>query len=73
MPTAYRPGVPSVLNAFLGRSGGEPDGVAILSSAQTHDIVTVLSDAFYDYPVMRYVLGPSRRMTSACEHWLVCS
>lgn len=32
--------------------------VSILSSAQTHDIVTVLSDAFYDYPVMRYVLGP---------------
>jgi len=34
--------------------------VSILSSAQTHDIVTVLCDAFRDYPVMRYVLGPDQ-------------
>src|SRR4051812_49669754 len=29
-----------------------------LSSAQTEDVVTVLCDAFQDYPVMRYVRGP---------------
>lgn len=34
--------------------------VSILSSAQTRDIVTVLCDAFHDYPVMRYVLGPDQ-------------
>jgi GNAT superfamily N-acetyltransferase len=28
-----------------------------LTSAQADDAVTVLCDAFYDYPVMRYVLG----------------
>jgi GNAT superfamily N-acetyltransferase len=33
--------------------------VTRLSSAQTEDAVTVLCDAFRDYPVMRYVLGPS--------------
>ena len=31
--------------------------VSKLSSAQTEDAVTVLCDAFQDYPVMRYVLG----------------
>lgn len=31
--------------------------VATLASTQVHDMVTVLSDAFYDYPVMRFVLG----------------
>jgi GNAT superfamily N-acetyltransferase len=30
-----------------------------LSPDQTEDAVTLLCDAFYDYPVMRYVLGPS--------------
>lgn len=34
--------------------------VSILSSAQAHDIVSVLCDAFHDYPVMRYVLGPDQ-------------
>jgi hypothetical protein len=33
--------------------------VTRLSSAQTDDAVTVLCDAFQDYPVMRYVLGPT--------------
>lgn len=33
--------------------------VTRLSSAQTEDVVTVLCDAFQDYPVMRYVLGPT--------------
>jgi GNAT superfamily N-acetyltransferase len=32
--------------------------VSILSSAQTHDVVSVFCDAFHDYPVMRCVLGP---------------
>jgi GNAT superfamily N-acetyltransferase len=32
--------------------------VTKLSSDQTEDVVTVLCDAFQDYPVMRYVLGP---------------
>jgi GNAT superfamily N-acetyltransferase len=32
--------------------------VSKLSSSQTEDVVTVLCDAFHDYPVMRYVLGP---------------
>jgi hypothetical protein len=31
--------------------------VTRLPSAQTEDAVTVLCDAFRDYPVMRYVLG----------------
>ncbi len=34
--------------------------VSILSSAQAHDIVSVLCDAFHDYPVMRHVLGPDQ-------------
>jgi GNAT superfamily N-acetyltransferase len=33
--------------------------VTRLSSAETEDAVTVLCDAFQDYPVMRYVLGPA--------------
>jgi GNAT superfamily N-acetyltransferase len=33
--------------------------VSKLSPAQTEDAVTVLCDAFQDYPVMRYVLGPT--------------
>jgi GNAT superfamily N-acetyltransferase len=32
--------------------------VSRLSSTQIEDAVTVLCDAFYDYPVMRHVLGP---------------
>jgi GNAT superfamily N-acetyltransferase len=32
--------------------------VTRMSSAQTEDVVTVLCDAFQDYPVMRHVLGP---------------
>jgi len=32
--------------------------VSILSSDRMPDIIRVLSDAFYDYPVMRHVLGP---------------
>lgn len=32
----------------------------MLSSAQAHDIVAVLCDAFHDYPVMRYVLGAAQ-------------
>jgi len=32
--------------------------VATLSFDQVVEIVSVLSDAFHDYPVMRYVLGP---------------
>src|SRR3954467_9095919 len=32
--------------------------VSRLSSAQIEDAITVLCDAFYDYPVMRHVLGP---------------
>jgi|KBSSwiStaDraftv2_1062776.scaffolds.fasta_scaffold07870_8 GNAT superfamily N-acetyltransferase len=32
--------------------------VLMLSSDRMPDVVRVLSDAFYDYPVMRYVLGP---------------
>jgi GNAT superfamily N-acetyltransferase len=31
-----------------------------LSLDHVGEIVTVLSDAFYDYPVMRYVLGPAQ-------------
>jgi GNAT superfamily N-acetyltransferase len=31
--------------------------VTKLSSAQSEDVVTVLCDAFHDYPVMQYVLG----------------
>jgi GNAT superfamily N-acetyltransferase len=31
--------------------------VTKLSSAETEDVVTVLCEAFQDYPVMRYVLG----------------
>jgi GNAT superfamily N-acetyltransferase len=31
----------------------------LLLPDQTDDAVTVLCDAFHDYPVMRYVLGPS--------------
>ena len=30
-----------------------------LSFDDVPEIVTVFSDAFYDYPVMRYVLGPA--------------
>lgn len=33
--------------------------VRALSRGETGQAVTVLCDAFYDYPVMRYVLGPS--------------
>jgi GNAT superfamily N-acetyltransferase len=33
--------------------------VRILPADQVGDAVTVLCDAFHDYPVMRYVLGPS--------------
>jgi GNAT superfamily N-acetyltransferase len=32
--------------------------VSRLSSTQIEDAITVLCDAFYDYPVMRHVLGP---------------
>jgi GNAT superfamily N-acetyltransferase len=33
--------------------------VTLLSLDDVAEIVTVFSDAFYDYPVMRYVLGPA--------------
>jgi len=33
--------------------------VTTLSSTRAEDVVTVLCDAFHEYPVMRYVLGPS--------------
>jgi GNAT superfamily N-acetyltransferase len=33
--------------------------VSKLSPAETDDVVTVLCEAFQDYPVMRYVLGPA--------------
>jgi GNAT superfamily N-acetyltransferase len=32
--------------------------VAVLSADHIDDVVTVLCDAFFDYPVMRYVIGP---------------
>src|SRR3954447_24282567 len=32
--------------------------VSRLSSTQIEDAITVLCDAFHDYPVMRHVLGP---------------
>ena len=34
--------------------------VTSLSPAQVEDVVTVLCDAFHDYPVMRFVLGNSK-------------
>lgn len=34
--------------------------VTFLSPAQVEDVVTVLCDAFHDYPVMRFVLGSSK-------------
>jgi GNAT superfamily N-acetyltransferase len=43
------------------------DTVKILSAAEAEGAVTVLCDAFYDYPVMRYVLGPA---TASYDHRL---
>jgi hypothetical protein len=37
---------------------GSRSRVKIVPSAQIEHAVTVLCDAFHDYPVMRYVLGP---------------
>lgn len=42
-------------------NAGSDDGLPVsrLSEAQVNHAVAVLCDAFHDYPVMRYVIGPA--------------
>jgi hypothetical protein len=49
----------------MGRGAGRSDARGTLrivqcrSASETGQVVDVLCDAFHDYPVMRYVIGPA--------------
>lgn len=46
------------MNELLFDAGGDlNDGVSILSADDVPGVVSVLSESFHDYPVMRFVLG----------------